>query len=125
MNNHKIEHEVKLQIIIDKLTEGYFIVQFNPFDTTERPTINRKTLRELIAGALGISTQRIVNGWIDQLIGLRILEHNTTSEAIHGHIKPTNDSRYFININKLSVSHIDKISSKDTTTKNKLGPDST
>lgn len=109
MNNHKIDHQCKLNKMADKLTyEGIMCHHRDYLPINERPehTVDRKTLKEFICGTLLIHDPHIVNGWIDELIGLGWFTHNPTSEkTYHGYIKPTNDSRYFIHWEQIAHTH--------------------
>jgi hypothetical protein len=66
----------------------------------------------MICGVLGITDTHTVNGWINLLITQGILEHNPTSDrSPNGHIVPTNDTRYIINYERCTHTHISSFNS--------------
>lgn len=102
VNNHNIEREIKLNKLIDRLAQGGFTVHMNPFDPNTKHAIDRQTLKELIAGTLNEVNRHTLSAWINYLVALGILEHNPQSQiSPHGHKMPTDDTRYFINADKL------------------------
>lgn len=113
MNNHKIEHEVKLNLLSDRIHhEG--IMCHNDM-RTGRKTVDRQTLKEFISGTFHIHDPHTVNGWIDELVNLHWFDHNPDSQkTAHGHTKPSNDTRYYINFDKISHTHIDSYSQSNS-----------
>lgn len=95
----------KIQILC-KLLHGK--IHFIDSDNKERAeiglklkayVITRYELKKLISHALNITDGHTVNGWITLLLGKVIIRPNPTSElsAKKRKLKPTNDTRYFIN----------------------------
>lgn len=61
--------------------------------------INWFDLRKLVNKALKITDPHTVNGWIHTLVAEEILEPNPTSNRTpRGYIKPSNNTRFYINI---------------------------
>lgn len=134
MNNHNIEKEIKLTKLKDNFCNGepirYTIFRTKDYFGHEQIIIKRQTLKEMICGVLHISDAHTVNGWIDYLISLGILEHNPTSQQTkNGHTKPSNDTKYFLHYEKCETPKIDhthmatfKRSSSETQEKPKSKP---
>lgn len=105
MNNHGIEKEIKLSKLGDRLLNEGIICHHD----RKRLSVDRQTLKEFISGTLNISDAHTVNGWIDYLVNIKWFEHNPDSQkSLHGFIKPSNDTRYFINFDKIAHTHIDQ-----------------
>lgn len=112
LNNHKIEKEIKLQKLKDNFWKGepikYTIFRTKDYFGHEQIIIKRQTLKEMICGVLHITDSHTVNGWIDYLISLGILEHNPDSQRTrNGYIKPSNDTKYFLHYEKCETQEID------------------
>jgi len=71
---------------------------------TEQFDITRRNLRIIICRSLKITDAHIINGWINLLIGENFITPNSTSELsrIKKVLIPNNDSRYIINIQKIT-----------------------
>ena len=109
MNNHNVEHQCKLNLLADRfLNENTMYNYEYDYYGNKIYSLNRKTLKEHVCGALEIHEQHTVNGWIDEIIGLGWFTHNPTSERTKaGYIRPSNDSRYIIHLDKITHAHID------------------
>lgn len=62
--------------------------------------VKRVTLRRAIHGLLMITDHHTVNGWVNLLLTKGIISPNPHTElsAKQKKVKPTNDTRYFVNI---------------------------
>jgi hypothetical protein len=105
MNTHALEKEVKLNKLKNRLfNEG---IRHYMIDK-ENTVTNRQIIKEFISGTLNISDAHTVNGWLDYLVSLGIFEHNPDSQKTRsGHIKPSNDTRYYVHFEKCYVPKID------------------
>jgi hypothetical protein len=103
MNNHKIEHEVKLNAIIDRLASGGYEIQYPCGHPEERHTIQWHTLKILIIEAIQESNRHTLSKWRNELLALKIIEPNPTSQLSEKKrvFLPHDWSRYYINKDKL------------------------
>jgi hypothetical protein len=86
----------------DRLTtEGIQVRHQKDYEGNTLFTVNRQTIREFVSGTLNITDAHTIRSWLDYLVNLGILEHNPDSQkTIHGYIKPSNDTRYFVHFEK-------------------------
>jgi hypothetical protein len=107
MNTHRIERERKLNAIIDRLARGGYTVHYAWGEFESGPhAIDRHTLKVLIMGAINETNRHTLSAWIDYLLSLKVISANPTSNiSPHGHIMPTDDTKYFINRDKLVDTH--------------------
>jgi hypothetical protein len=114
LNNHRIEKEIKLNKLKDRLVNGPYQYHHS-HENPDIHKIDRQQLRELIRGTLDINDNHTVNGWIDSLVDKGILEHNPTSQRTrNGYTKPSNDTRYIIHKEKCTHPLIPSFNSTST-----------
>lgn len=103
MNSHKIEHEVKLNAILDRLNAGNYTIHLNQFEPNERHRIDRQTLKFLITESLGVTNRHTLSAWINCLIALKIIEPNPHTQFWNNNntIMPHDSTLYYINSEKL------------------------
>jgi len=105
VNNHKIEHERKLDALIDRLAVGgYKVREAARQNSDQRHAVPRWQLKLLIIEAIGVSNRHSVSKWINELLVRHIIDPNPDTSYWNNTsiFMPHDSTYYFINKEKLT-----------------------